>query len=196
MSTIWGTHDQALAWAIWRDEESVTRVGPGGDIGFRALARIRVFYPPQVSRPPRVSRRPPEKPPGRGWPKIPMATASLPTNEAIVTVTPEGHARIVTSTPRLGSPAEFYEACARGEVIVWGRFNDGEPKPIPTWGVGLGPSAEAVGLADGRHDRVAAGVSSQRPGRSLWAGARPRRHVRRHGLCGGVIRTPSRTGGH
>jgi hypothetical protein len=138
MSTIWGTHDQAQAWVMWRDEESVTRVGPGGDIDFRALSRIREFYEPRVSRPLRVSQRPPGKPPGNGWPKIARTTTRAPTNEAVVTVTPEGDARITTPTPRLGSPADLYEACARGKVIVWGRFKGRELKLIPArewcWG--------------------------------------------------------------
>jgi hypothetical protein len=46
MSTIWFTRDQALAWVTWRDEESVARVGPKGDVSYRALARRRELYAP------------------------------------------------------------------------------------------------------------------------------------------------------
>jgi hypothetical protein len=38
------THDQALAWVVWRDPASVRRVGPCGDVGYRQLRGMRARY--------------------------------------------------------------------------------------------------------------------------------------------------------
>jgi hypothetical protein len=124
---IWWNRSQALAWVVWRDEKSVVRVGPSGDISFaqlyaerKALARARARYSAPVR---------------------PEAALALPIDaDGVTAIERARQAKLSGYTAPLsrfeipemiGSPADLDDACAGELLTAYGRFSGGEREPIP-----------------------------------------------------------------
>lgn len=110
--------DQALAWTVWRDDDSVRRVGPGGAMrygttSYRDLKRRRLFY----DAPARVD------------------AAGNPIDHRDAAGKPIGYSDAITAArfngpPRIGREEDLYRACAAGKLKATGRFDGGRVETI------------------------------------------------------------------
>jgi hypothetical protein len=133
LQMIWLTRDQALAWVVWRDDESVERVGPQGDTTHRDLVEIRRRLARTRARYNAPVRQ------DAGGNEIDYQDANgrqIGYRDAEAAAPFRG-----TVPPIVGSPAELDRACADHRVTAYGRLDGGEREPIPSVQcAGSGPS--------------------------------------------------------